>query len=62
MDPLEKAKEIWHTFFKMPEHSFVTAKESTLVLIETHIKESLYANQLEAHTYWQKVKRAAKTL
>jgi hypothetical protein len=62
LQPRQKAAQIWHTFFKKEIHSFFSAKDDTLTLIDTYINESKYGNHLEAVTYWEKVKKAAKNL
>jgi hypothetical protein len=62
LQPRQKAIEIWHTFFKKEVHSFFSAKDGSLTLVDTYINESKYGNHLEAVTYWEKVKKAVKDL
>jgi hypothetical protein len=62
LHPRQRAMQIWHTFFKKENHSFFSAKDDTLTLIDTFIKESIFGNHLEAVAYWEKVKKAAKNL
>lgn len=62
LHPQQRATQLWHTFFKKENHSFFTAKDDTLTLIDTYIKESIFGNHLEAVSYWEKVKKAAKNL
>jgi hypothetical protein len=62
LQPQQRATEIWHTFFKKEIHSFMSAKDDALTLIDTYIKESIFGNHLEAVAYWEKVKQAAKNL
>jgi len=62
LQPQQRAKELWHLFFKKENHSFFSAKDDTLTLVDTYINESKYGNHLEAVTYWEKVKNAVKSL
>jgi hypothetical protein len=62
LQPRQKATEIWHTFFKKDVHSFFSAKDDTLTLVDTYISESKFGNHLEAVTYWEKVKKEATDL
>jgi hypothetical protein len=62
LQPRQKATEIWHTFFKKDVHSFFSAKDDTLTLVDTYIKESKFGNHLEAVTYWEKVKEEVTDL
>jgi hypothetical protein len=62
LQPQQKAKEIFHSFYKKENHNFFTAKDDILTLIDIVIKESQFGNHLEAVSYWEKVKKAAKAL
>jgi hypothetical protein len=62
LQPRQKATEIWHTFFKKDVHSFFSAKDDTLTLVDTYINESKFGNHLEAVSYWEKVKKEATDL
>ncbi|HTB53576.1 MAG TPA: hypothetical protein VK718_12470 [Ferruginibacter sp.] len=62
LQPQERAKEIFHTFYKKENQTFFTAKDNILTLIDIYIQESRYGNHLEAVTYWEKVKKEATAL
>ena len=62
VSPLQRVKEIWHTFFKKPYHNFYTAKDDAITLIEIYIKEAQFGNHLEAVSYWEQVKMEAENL
>jgi hypothetical protein len=57
-NPTERAKELWHTFYKKENHNFFTAKDDAMTLIDTYLKESRFGNHLEAVNYWEEVKAA----
>jgi hypothetical protein len=62
VQPQERAKEIFHTFYKKEDRNFYTAKDDILTLIDIVINESQFGNHLEAVTYWEKVKEEATNL
>lgn len=62
MNPKERAKEIWHKFYKEKHHNFFTAKSDTLTLVDTYIQESRFGNHLKAVTFWEKVKQEVEAL
>jgi len=62
IQPLQRAKEIFHVFYKKENNNFFTAKDDSLTLIDIYIQESKFGNHLEAVTYWEKVKKEAKEL
>ncbi|MEI9934148.1 MAG: hypothetical protein WDM71_04715 [Ferruginibacter sp.] len=62
LHPQQRAKEIFHSFYKKENHNFFTAKDDILTLIDIYINESKFGNHLEAVTYWEKVKKEAKKL
>jgi hypothetical protein len=61
-DTTERAKQLWHTFYKKSIHNFFSAKDDALTLIETYIRESRFGNHLEAVSYWEEVRKAALQL
>ena len=61
-NPAERAKELWHIFFKKEIHSFYSAKDDAMTLIDTYIKESRFGNHIEAVAYWEEVKKAMHDL
>ena len=62
VQPQQRAKEIFHTFYRKRNHNFFTAKEDVLTLIDIYLDESRYGNHLEAVSYWEKVKKEAEKL
>ena len=62
ISPEERAKQIWHTFWKKPEANFFTAKEDSVFLVNTFVNESKYGNHLSAVTYWEEVLKCVNNL
>lgn len=62
LQPQERAREIFHTFYRKENHNFFTAKDDILTLIDMYIQEARFGNHLEAVTYWEKVQKEATEL
>lgn len=53
--PINRAKELWHLFWKDPKDNFFSAKNDVITLVNIIIQESEYSGNNKAVDYWKRV-------